>query len=422
MVKIIGIIILIVIAICGIYKSTISHKVGYGLLAAWFLPFLFDSIRQKVGAYFETHKLAAQIYDPYLILFLLVYGAIGILEGLIRLANEDFTFLEWISDLLKGKKGKQALIEREIENADKISFKPEDKPEDKEELSSVNIIYPDKSSNLDSILFELNQMIGLNSVKREIAELIQMEKFQQQRKKQGLKPSNMGSYHLVFAGNPGTGKTTVARMVAGIYYHLGIVSRGQLIEVDRSGLVGEYVGQTALKTSEVIKEAIGGVLFIDEAYSLIHEGLAKGDAFGKEALDTLLKAMEDHRDDLVIIMAGYTQEMEEFISVNPGLQSRFKKTIHFEDYNPQELLEIFCSYVEKDENIVLPETRDELANVFSAMYENRDQKFGNGRSVRNLYNAILQQLGVRVSRIKAPSKKELQTITPEDVRAAIDTR
>ena len=416
MAKVICIIILILIAIRGILKSTARHKIGYVLIAVWSLPLFFDSLGQKLSAYFENHELAAEIYHGPLILFLLVYGAVGILEGLIRRRDGEFTFLR----LLIGRKRRTDIIEEEYDSAEKISFKPEEPKGSKEELSPAKVIYPDKNSSLDRILSELNQMIGLNSVKKEIAELIQMEKFQQQRKKQGLKRSDAGSYHLVFAGNPGTGKTTVARMVAGIYYHLGIVSGGQLIEVDRSGLVGEYLGQTALKTSEVIKKAIGGVLFIDEAYSLIHEGSGKGDTFGKEALDTLLKAMEDYREDLVIIMAGYTEEMEEFISVNPGLKSRFKKTVHFEDYNPQELLEIFCSYAQKDENVILPEAQTELAHAFTVMYGQRDRKFGNGRSVRNLYNAILQQLGVRVSMLKSPSKSDLQTITTADVRAAAE--
>ena len=283
-------------------------------------------------------------------------------------------------------------------------------------ISVVPVMHK-KEETLPVLLNNLNNLIGLNCVKKEISNLIQLEKYQQQRVAQGLKRNDgQGSNHLVFSGNPGTGKTTVARMIAGIYKELGVVSKGQLVEVDRAKLVGQYVGQTAKIVHKVVKSAIGGVLFIDEAYALVQDGYSHGDSFGQEALDTLLKEMEDHRNDLVVIVAGYTDNMEEFLNRNPGLKSRFKKTIYFDDYTPDEMLQIFEQYCISDDNILSPDARTLLLERFSELYKQRNKNFGNGRTVRNIYNEVLQQLSVRCSKINNPQKKDLQTVLSSDVQ------
>lgn len=259
-------------------------------------------------------------------------------------------------------------------------------------------------------LAELKSLIGLERVKQDIDSLRNLIRIQAMRKQQGL-PNTSVSYHCVFSGNPGTGKTTVARIVAGIYKELGILKKGHLVEVDRSKLVGEYVGQTAPKTNKVIDEALDGVLFIDEAYSLVGEG----SDYGAEAIATLLKRMEDDRDRLVVILAGYTDEIKEFIDSNPGLQSRFNRYIHFEDYSTDELLEIFMRNIKKSGYNIKGDAYVQLQINIHQATAKRDKKFGNARYVRNLFEKIVQKQANRLSRIQNPTKEQLKMITIEDI-------
>ena len=243
-----------------------------------------------------------------------------------------------------------------------------------------------KEKTLEELLEELNELIGLDSVKKDVNTLIHMQEIRKLRLERGLKEIPV-SNHLVFYGNPGTGKTTVARLLAKIYHVMGILSKGQFVETDRSGLVAGYVGQTALKVQEVVNKALGGVLFIDEAYSLTRND--SGNDYGSEAVDTLLKFMEDHRDDLIVIVAGYPDLMADFIDSNPGLRSRFNKFINFEDYNNTELLEIFKVMCKHSGYIPTEETIKYCSSVFEKMYQNRGKNFANAREIRNFFETAM---------------------------------
>ena len=224
------------------------------------------------------------------------------------------------------------------------------------------------------------------------------------------------SYHCVFTGNPGTGKTTVARIVAGIYKELGILKNGHLVETDRSGLVAEYVGQTAVKTNKVIDSALDGVLFIDEAYSLVGAG---NEDFGREAIATLVKRMEDNRDRLVVILAGYEDEMQKFIDSNPGLRSRFNRYIHFEDYTAEELKQIFLSMMQQYDFVLQEEGVQILTQHFEQCVANKGKDFGNARYVRNLFERSIKTQSVRLAAHSSTDKTQLATIIADDITSAI---
>ncbi len=256
----------------------------------------------------------------------------------------------------------------------------------------------------------LDKLIGLTTIKADVKELTAFVKVQKARKDQGLKSVPV-SLHLVFTGNPGTGKTTVARIIARIYKQIGVLSKGQLVEVDRSGLVAGYVGQTALKTQEQIKKALGGVLFIDEAYALAQ----KDDAFGQEAIDTILKAMEDHRDDFVVIVAGYTGPMKKFIDSNPGLKSRFNKYIEFTDYNIDELEEIFYMNCNKYDYKVDETVKHQIRALITARKIANIDNFANAREVRNLFEEIITNQARRISTMENPTSEDMMTILLEDL-------
>ena len=233
------------------------------------------------------------------------------------------------------------------------------------------------------------------------------------RKDKGLSVPEQ-SLHMVFTGNPGTGKTTIARLIAQIYKSMGLLSKGQFIETDRAGLVGGYLGQTAIKTQEIVESALGGVLFIDEAYSLT-DSTHGHDMYGQEAVATLLKLMEDHRDNLVVIVAGYTEPMGKFIRSNPGLQSRFNKFLHFDDYAPAELTEIFGYFAAQGDYTLHPATERKLHNVFADLYAKRDETFGNARLARNLFEKAINAHANRMVSAGTLDEASLVTLYPEDI-------
>lgn len=256
----------------------------------------------------------------------------------------------------------------------------------------------------------LDKLIGLDSVKKEVETLSNFIKIQQTRAAKGLKTSAV-SYHCVFTGNPGTGKTTVARILAKIYKNLGVVSKGHLVETDRAGLVAEYVGQTAVKTNKIIDTALDGVLFIDEAYSLIGGGESD---YGKEAIATLLKRMEDNRDRLIVILAGYTKNMKDFIDSNPGLQSRFNRYIEFPDYSAEALLQIYEANMKKYEYHFGEGAKEHLQQYFENEVANKDANFGNGRLVRNVFEKTLERQANRLAREVNLTMDKLSQIEVDD--------
>ena len=302
--------------------------------------------------------------------------------------------------------GKAVLnIETEVETMEEAERKPVavatktpgDEPEEPKE--------PEKSG-----MEELNELIGLKTVKHDVEELVGLAKVRKMREEKGMKAVPL-SLHLVFSGNPGTGKTTVARILGKLYKEIGILSTGQMIETDRSGLVAGYVGQTAIKTQKKIQEAMGGVLFIDEAYTLNQ----KDENFGQEAIDTILKAMEDHRDEFVVIVAGYTQLMKEFIESNPGLKSRFNKFFEFPDYTVDELQQIFELQCKKYQYKLTDEADAAVREEIIRLEEAKGENFANAREVRNLFEKIITNQAARVSELEDVDEEALSTITIDDL-------
>ena len=293
-------------------------------------------------------------------------------------------------------------------DTDREQSKKEEKQEEKKQEEAP-------AESMEDLKKELHGYIGLDLIKDEVDSLINWIEICKARKEHGLPTPDL-SLHMVFSGNPGTGKTMVARLMSRIYKSLGVLSKGHLVEVDRSGLVAGYVGQTAIKTAEVIEKALGGVLFIDEAYALTNRG---GMDYGQEAVDTLLKAMEDHREDLVVIVAGYTELMEEFVHSNPGLESRFNRFMHFPDYTVDEMTGIFLMRCEKSGYTLAEGAEETLREILAK--ESRDvEGFGNARGVRNLFEKAIAAQADRLSGgMEALNKETLMCLKKEDLLSAV---
>lgn len=292
-------------------------------------------------------------------------------------------------------------------------------------LKEYGLLRPDKKSrpiikgevqerkeDINDLMAELNSLTGLQTVKEDLNALINLMRVQKMREENGMKQTGINK-HMVFMGNPGTGKTTVARLLAAIYAGIGVVEKGHLVEVDRSGLVSGYIGQTAMKVQDVVEEALGGILFVDEAYTLTS---SKGqNDFGQEAVDTLLKAMEDHRDDLIVIVAGYTDLMQEFLDSNPGLRSRFNKYIMFEDYTAEEQLEIFRFMCKSMDYVLSKDALEEAERFFRERNENKPENYANARDVRNYLEKAISNQATRIVQLKNVDKEILAVLEKEDL-------
>ena len=347
----------------------------------------------------------ARRFADQLTLILLLFAAV---DGVVSEAEAGF--VNACGDLLLEKCPKESPDQsRPPVKASEFVTKPDKAPKTDGQAQPD----PEPRPNLEEVLAELDGLCGLERVKKDVKSLINLVKVQKLREEQGLPVAPM-SLHLVFLGNPGTGKTTVARLLAKIYHAVGVLSKGQLVEVDRSGLVAGFVGQTAIKTGEVIQKALGGVLFIDEAYSLA--GQDSPNDFGREAIEVLLKGMEDHRKDLIVIVAGYDELMEQFIHANPGLESRFNKYFYFEDYDSPQLLEIFQSMCKKHGYVLSEEAERWAKEDFQAIYQERDENFGNARDVRNLFEKAVARQADRVAQLEEVTKEQLMELLPEDLK------
>ena len=386
----------------ALYWEVATGVANYDLFKA---PPFFEKLRQHDRM--KGTSLARGFIDQ-LTLILLLFAAVDDV-----VSDSEAAFVNTCADELSALCEKDGLGSARpgVKADDFITRRPAPaQPEKAEETKEGSAPEPEK---LEDLLAELEGLCGLEQVKKDVKSLLNLVKVRRLREQAKL-PVPPLSLHLVFMGNPGTGKTTVARLLARLYHSIGVLSRGQLVEVDRSGLVAGFVGQTALKTQEVVQKAIGGVLFIDEAYALVNQ--ENGNDFGHEAIEVILKNMEDHRDDLVVIVAGYTDLMEKFIHSNPGLESRFNKYFQFGDYTAPELLSIFQSMAKKNGYTLAQEAEGWLKEDLQDLYDNRDENFGNARDVRNRFEKAVARQADRLAAMENPTVEQLMELTVEDLK------
>ena len=395
----------------ALYWEVASGVANYSLFAP---PPFFEKLRQYDRM--KGTSLARSFIDQ-LTLMMLLFAAVDDV-----VSDSEAAFVNACADTLSALCEQDGLLSKRpgVKADEFITHRPQSvqsapKPEKQAEPQATPAPEPEK---LEDLLSELDELCGLDQVKKDVKSLVNLVKVRKLRQEANL-PVPPLSLHLVFMGNPGTGKTTVARLLARIYHSIGVLSKGQLVEVDRSGLVAGFVGQTALKTQEAVQKALGGVLFIDEAYALVNQ--ENSNDFGHEAIEVILKNMEDHRDDLIVIVAGYTNRMEKFIHANPGLESRFNKYFYFEDYTAPQLLSIFQSMAKKNGYTLSEEGLKWLEQDLSDLYENRDENFGNARDVRNLFEKAVTRQADRLAGLESPSVEQLMELTLDDVKSQEET-
>jgi len=357
-------------------------------------------------------------------IFLLWYGWNGIGQ-----TDETWDRLDRVlTDLVESRRGNGPLRpprapreeatepeQRDAEGSAAAAARREGQPTDEvtSDTPTADPPTPEDAQRLERILAELDALIGLAPVKERVRELIAFIRVQKQRRADGLRTPNL-THHLVFDGPPGTGKTSVARLIGEIFASLGLLAHGRLVEAARQDLVGGYIGQTAIKTNAVIDSALGGVLFIDEAYSL---GGTSNQDFGREAIETLLVRMENDRDRFVVIAAGYPDEMNGFLATNPGLASRFSRTIEFPSFTPSELMQIFVTMVADGDYTLTPEASEATQRLLERRWEARDSSFGNARLVRNLVEESIQRQSVRLNAtvLTELTTAQLSSLEPTDI-------